>query len=123
VNRSKARGDRWERECARLVIAYGFTDGARMLRTGAHVDHGDIIGVPGWLIDCKDAQRHEHSVWLDEATFEALAIGRRGATWVKRPRRPPEDAFAITTVGDWLDMQRQLADALARIAALEGESP
>lgn len=93
-----------------------------MLRTGAHVDHGDLFGVDGVVIDCKDAQRHELSVWLDEVVVEAAALNLQGALVVKRARRSTDDSYVVQRFGDWLDTRRQLADALARLADMEGES-
>lgn len=92
---SKAKGDRWEREVCALLVALGHRKVERGYRLGAPSDRGDVSGLPGWLLECKDTKRHELSVWLDEAKREAEPVGVLPALVVKRARRPTGQAFVV----------------------------
>jgi hypothetical protein len=92
---SKAKGDRWEREVVALLRSIGHRHVERGYRLGAPTDRGDVNGLPGFLLECKDCRRHELGVWLDEAKREAEPFGVIPALVVKRIRRPTAEAYVV----------------------------
>lgn len=123
TNRNKRNGDKYERDVAHYLAALGF-GAARMLRTGAHDDLGDIIGVDGALIDCKRRADVAHlSGWLDEACREAAASELLPLVVIRRVRRNVGDSYCVQTLSHWAADRRRnqlLTAALrARIDELE----
>ena len=93
----KDKGDRFERDVVRVLRDYGHPHAERALRLGAHHDHGDITGVPGFHIECKDHAKIELGAWLHLATIEAWRIDSRPVPVlvVKRRMQPAEKAYVV----------------------------
>lgn len=54
MTNGRAKGANFEREISRMVIDHlGFDDVKRDIEQYRQADRGDIIGVPGWVIECK----------------------------------------------------------------------
>ena len=77
VSREKAKGDQFERDVVRVLRANGHPYAERALRLGAHDDHGDIDGVPGFHIECRDRGRIELGAWMSLAAAEARCLPSR----------------------------------------------
>jgi hypothetical protein len=94
VSASKRKGDAFERAVAVVFREHGHPYAERMLGLGRHRDDGDIAGVPGFHIECKDCATHRLAEWLDEATIEA-DIHRVPVVIVKRAGKPIERAYVV----------------------------
>ena len=94
MSAEKRKGDAFEREVIRVLRANGFPYAERVLRLGAHDDRGDIIGVPGFHIDCKARRRFELSTWVDEVVTEAPEDAVPIIV-LKRPGASPDRAYVI----------------------------
>lgn len=95
----KRKGGAWEREVVTLLRRHGWPAERRSLR--GPDDRGDVVGVPGVVIECKAARRFELGPWLDETVAEAARDdGALPVLVVKRPRRQVGDAFAVLRLDD-----------------------
>jgi hypothetical protein len=109
VNRSKIKGTRWESAIVDYLRTNGVPHAERRALHGS-LDRGDIAGIPGIVIEGKNAARAELAWWLDEAETERVNAGATAAVvWHKRRgRTSPGDGF-VTMSGATL--VRLLADA------------
>jgi Holliday junction resolvase len=73
---------------------------------GMATDSGDVCGWPGVIIECKNAQRLELAVWVDqleaeieqaEADTGVLIVKRRGVT-------DPGDFYAVMPARRWHEL-------------------
>jgi hypothetical protein len=102
TNTNGERGKRWEREVVAVLRTHGHPYAERTLRAGAHDDRGDVSGVVGFYLDCKDCGRLEIPRWLDEVREEARIASARSRGFdlvpvvvVKRRGAAPERAYVI----------------------------
>lgn len=88
VNRSKQKGTAYETEIVQYLRGRGWVHAERRTLSGAH-DRGDISGVVGVVIECKNAKTHDLPGWLNELETETanadadvglLFVRRRGTT-------------------------------------------
>jgi hypothetical protein len=93
--KSKPKGDAWERAVVAELRACGHPHAERAYRLGVHDDRGDVNGIVGWLLECKDCARHELGVWMDEAKSEAERNAVTPALVVKRKRAPASRAYVV----------------------------
>ncbi len=105
MNPSKRKGTAWES----AIVAYlrpWFPWVERRALSGSN-DKGDISGIPGLVIEAKDAQRHELAVWMNEAEQERKNAGASLALLViKRRRKPVGDAYAVMTLRQAVELIR-----------------
>jgi len=105
VNRNVERGKRWERAVVDVLKTHGHPYAERALGNGAHVDRGDVIGVPGFYFDAKDCAEHKLAQWLDEVVAEA--VHRAGAVpvlVVKRKGVSAERAYAVLELATFAEV-------------------
>ena len=84
TSRSRAKGTGWESAIVTWLTANGWPHVERRALNGSK-DRGDIAGIPGVVIEAKNAKTITLGAWLDEATTEA-ANDRAdlGVVWFKR---------------------------------------
>jgi len=106
VSAQKAKGDAFERDVVAVLRAHGHPHAERALRLGAHADYGDITGVPGFHIECKNHARIELGAWLHLAVLEAWRIDSRPTPVlvVKRRAKPAEKAYVVLQLEDFADL-------------------
>jgi len=95
VSASKRKGDAFERAVVDELRSCGHVHVERGYRLGAHADRGDIDGLGGFLVECKDCARFELASWLDEAVSEAEPSGAVPVLVVKRRRAPIARAYVV----------------------------
>lgn len=109
-SRTSARqaGTRWESAIVAYLREQGWPHAERRARTGAH-DQGDITGIPGVVIEAKDAARVDLARFADETETErANAAADIGAAWIKRRRRSsPADAYVVMTGATFTRLLRE----------------
>lgn len=71
MSASKDKGTSWETACVRWLRDHGYPSADRSPQRGRD-DQGDIQGIPGIVIECKNTARTELAQWLAEAAAEAL---------------------------------------------------
>ncbi len=84
MNRSKQLGTLWETAVVNFLREHGWPHVERRTLGGAK-DRGDIAGIIGLVIECKNAARILPGPWLKEAHAERDNDGADlGVVWAKR---------------------------------------
>ena len=100
TNRSKAKGTAWESAIIAYLRLRGWPYAERRALNGA-IDKGDVAGIPGVVIEAKNAKTINLACWLDEATLEAdndhAAVG---VVWFKRRGHINADHGYVLMDGD-----------------------
>ena len=97
-NPSKNKGSAAERLVAAWLRENGYPDACRS-RAGWSADVGDILGVPGLVVEVKDAKTKRWGDWLCQLDAEkSNANVRDGVLIVK--------VAGTTDAGDWLAVRR-----------------
>lgn len=92
---SKAKGTKWESEVAGFLQSFGLPARRSDATEGAH-DHGDILGLELFSLDCKDHKTHSLAAWADQAREEARNAAKPyGAVAIRRASAPPERAYVL----------------------------
>ena len=107
VSKSKAKGTSWEVRVRDFLRLHGHPNAERLPSEGAK-DRGDISGVPGWVVECKNHRAVDLAGWCDEAEKEAMAA--HVYRWaVVFPRKAHQTRKAYAVIPLWL-----LADLMTR---------
>ncbi len=84
MSASKQKGTWWESHVVQYLRECGWPHAERRALSGAQ-DKGDLLGIPGLVIEAKNVAKHSLAEWLDEATVERdNANARHGVVWFKR---------------------------------------
>jgi len=95
TNPSKKRGTQFESDVVAFLRRVGFPHAERRALGGIH-DRGDILGIPGWVLEAKATREIDLAGALTEAAAEARNAGARYyAAIVKRRRKPTHEAYAV----------------------------
>lgn len=97
MSASKKKGSAWETSIVDYLRRHGVPHAERRVSNGAAKDRGDIAGMPGVVVEAKNAARVEMAAWLDEAEAERRNDGADLAVvWIKRRQRTnPGDGFVV----------------------------
>jgi hypothetical protein len=76
VSAARAKGTAAETAVVRFLQANGYPHAERRALAGSQ-DRGDIAGIPGLVVEVKNAARTELAAWVDEAIDESL-VGHNG---------------------------------------------
>jgi len=118
---SRRKGSTWERAVVAFLREHGHSCAERAYGAGRPDDVGDVDGLPGWVIECKDHQRLDLATWCDEAASEAANVPG-GASWAvvaKRRGKGPGDAYVLTDLATFAEV---LGDALKALPAYEEQA-
>lgn len=109
MSKSKAKGTAWETATARYLVGEGFTQVERRTLSGA-ADRGDLLGLPGWVIESKNCRRLELASWVDEAAIEQANAGAAwSAVWHHRPgKASPADGYVTMTGATFARLLREM---------------
>lgn len=84
MSAQRRKGTSWESAIVAYLAENGWPYAERRALAGAR-DRGDIAGVPGVVIEAKNAARLDLAGWLAEAAAERANDGARyGVVWAKR---------------------------------------
>ena len=103
---NKVKGTRFESDVANYLTARKPYPVERRASHGA-ADRGDLIGVPDWVVECKNVQAWAKGLHLFvyEAECEAENAGVPfGAVVVKRRNRPVEDAYVVMSLRQFVEV-------------------
>ena len=99
---SKRKGSAFELDVVRYFQANGFPYAERAYGAGRPDDRGDIDGIPGWVVECKNHKAIDLAGWCTEATAEA--VNARSHWWcviAKRRNRPVADSYVILSLAQF----------------------
>jgi Holliday junction resolvase len=99
-SRSKRLGTQFETAVVRYLSSFGLA----VRRTPpSPADIGDIDGLDGYAIQCKNCQRLEIPHWIQQAKQQAQRAGKpHGVVVVKRRGKPIKDSFVIMDLETWV---------------------
>ena len=110
-NRNKQKGSRWEAAVRDYLSEH---TGLRVERipAGAADDRGDLSGLPGLAVECKDVARIDLAGWCDEATVEASNVGDGTLPLVvaKRRGKPAGQGYAVMPLWAFTELLRRQQD-------------
>lgn len=109
MSASKRKGTGWESAVVAYLKESGVIHAERRTLNGAK-DRGDIAGIPGVVIECKNEKAINLASYVDEAEAERRNDGAAiAAAWIKRRgKASPGDGY-VTLTGE--RFVRLLADA------------
>lgn len=105
---TNAKGTRWETAIVTYLRGEGVAQVERRARTGAK-DRGDLAGLPGVVVEAKDAHRVELAAWMSEAKREAGHDGADiGVVWAhRRGKASPADGYVVMDGATFVRLLRQ----------------
>ena len=104
MSKSKAKGTAWETEVVKYLQQRGHKLAERRALSGK-LDKGDIAGLRETVIECKAVQEFDLAGFQRELLAEmSNANAALGAVFLKRPRYPIQDGYAIMPIWLWLDL-------------------
>ena len=105
----KAKGDAFEREVVAFLRAHGFPYAERSFGAGRRDDQGDVLGLPGVVVQVKNHKRHALSEWVEQAEEQRTrARASVGVVVAKRRGKPVGDAYVVITLAAFVDMLREV---------------
>ena len=114
AHRSRAKGDQFERDVVAFLRAHGHRYVERAYGAGRLDDHGDIDGIVGWTIQCRNRGRLDLAGALDDAERQRTTGTRAtpcACAILKRRGRAVRDAYVVMTLAQFTAL---LADDLTR---------
>lgn len=106
MNPNKAKGTRWESRLVEYLRANGFPYAERRALAGTK-DLGDIVNVPGVVIEAKNTKTINLAEWIDQLVEEkANANARHGAVIFPRRSHRTERAYVVLELEDFVDLIR-----------------
>jgi hypothetical protein len=101
----RTKGSTFERAVAAYLQTHGHREAERAYGAGRPDDRGDIAGVAGWVLECKNHARFELAAWCDEAVAEAKnARAPRWAVIHKRRRKGVADAYVTIDLATFAEL-------------------
>lgn len=98
MSRSKAKGTAFEREVVDFLRGHGFPAAERRAMEGVN-DRGDVAGIPGVVVECKNHRDIDLGGFMGELEAEqARAAAPVGLLVVKRRMKPVARAYAVMTL-------------------------
>lgn len=104
MSKSKAKGTAWERRVVDYLATHGFPWAERRALEGTN-DRGDVAGIPGVVLELKNAKRVELAAWMDEMIVEKRnARASIGAVVFPRRSHATGRAFVLMELDQFLDL-------------------
>lgn len=96
MSESKRKGTHCETAVVSFLRTAGFPYAERLALQGAK-DRGDVTGIPGIVVECKNEQTYLWSSWLAEATVEKVNAQADFGIVAAKPR-----LVGATRTGEWM---------------------
>lgn len=107
MNRAKAKGTGWEVRVRDFLRENGHPNAER-LPSESTKDRGDIAGIPGWVVECKNHRQIDLAGWCDEAEREArCAQTTRWAVVFPRRSHQTRKAYAVISLALLADLMKR----------------
>ena len=95
----KANGRAWENAVKELFKSRGFTDAERRRQRGTK-DAGDLSGISGLMVECKDEKSISLAQYMKEVADQPdFDYDELGIAAVKRRKKGVEDGYAVVPLG------------------------
>lgn len=98
MSASRDKGTKWETALVRYLRDNGAPHAERRALHGG-LDRGDLAGIPGVVVQAKNAARDRLAEWIEEAEIQRVNDGADiGLVWMKRRgKASPADGFVVMT--------------------------
>lgn len=104
MSKSKAKGTAWERRLVDYLKVNGFPWAERRALEGTN-DRGDVAGIPGVVLEAKNAKRVELAAWVDEMIVEKRHAGASiGAVVFPRRSHATGRAFVVMELDQLINL-------------------
>ena len=111
TNRNKDRGTRWESAVCAFLRAAGHREVFRMA-DGGEFDAGDVGGLPGWALECRDRAKIDLAGNVRDA--EQRAVHKNvpfAAAVIKKRNAPVADAYVCMSLVMFTEILDEMANA------------
>lgn len=103
MTNSRQKGAAFERTCANMLFDITGLEAKRDLEQYRASDHGDLIGVPGWTVECK---RYANGVtwkrsWWEQCLSAANAAGNQPVLVYKYDRCPIRCVVKLSSISPY----------------------
>lgn len=104
ANPSKRKGTEWESTVVTYLRDHGFPFAERRALSG-NLDKGDITGVPGVMLECKDVASITLSTFMQEVQVQKANAGAQvGAAIIKRRRKGVAEAYVVMPLHQFVEL-------------------
>ncbi len=104
TNTAKAKGTAFETAVVNFLKTRW--PGVERRALAGNKDKGDIQGIPGWALECKNTAAITLATFVDEALVEARNAGVQfGAAIIKRRGKGVSQAYVVMTLEQWVESQ------------------
>lgn len=104
MSASRRKGTAWESQVVDYLREHGQPHAERRALCGTS-DKGDVAGVPGVMLECKNEAKVTLGAYADEVKLQTANAGAQiGAAVVKRRNRGPGDAYVVMTLEQFASM-------------------
>ena len=108
VSPNKAKGSQWERDVVYFLQANGFPDAERRYGAGVQEDKGDIRGVPGITLECKNQKSINLAQFVAEAELEAKHNKTKyGAAVIKRRNKSTGEGYVVMSLQQFVTLLQE----------------
>jgi Holliday junction resolvase len=106
---AKRKGSQYERDVVKWLKSYGFECAERAYGAGRHDDVGDIDGIDGVVIECKNEKSFRIPQYLRELENEMThADAETGVVLMKkRGTSNVSESYAVLPAWLWADLLKQ----------------
>jgi len=106
---SKRKGSQFERDVVKWLISMGYPCAERAYGAGRHDDVGDIDGIDGVVIECKNEKRINSPGYLQELEDEMInADAETGVVLIKkRGSSNISESYAVMPAELWVNLLKQ----------------
>jgi len=109
TNPQKAKGSQYERDVVQYLKETGHRWVERAYGAGRQDDRGDITGLPGWVLECKNQKALDFAGWMGEAERErANADAEYAVVVAKRRLKPTSASYVVMTLEQFSRILREL---------------
>ena len=106
---SKRKGSQYERDVVKWLVANGYPCAERAYGAGRHDDVGDIDGIDGVVIECKNEKKFRIPQYLQELEDEMIhADAETGVVLIKkRGTSNISESYAVMPAELWVNLLKQ----------------
>lgn len=106
---SKRKGSQYERDVVKWLRSSGFACAERAYGAGRQDDVGDIDGIDGVVVECKNEKKIDLAGYLKELDNEMIhADAETGVVLVKkRGTTNVSESYAVMPAWLWVDLLKQ----------------
>lgn len=99
---ARRKGYTYEHDVVKYLQSTGLD--VQRIRPGYHDDVGDIMGLPNWVLDCKNHRTWKFGEWMDH--IHSKDPEKFHALIVKRPQRSVHQGYVVMELSEFARLLR-----------------